>query len=171
MSDAFNDHVEALRALLPRIRKANLTDASDAGRTFLWHVYEIGRAITLDPALASTPRLVDLIADSAESLHRRSLVFGEVYGEATDLLDGFWDWGEEWVRVCRDWSAGRFLRALWSGTTFADELDYFADDDEYLDALRAKGDEYGPVAEDERPSGIPSSHWWWWYPDPPPVSR
>lgn len=165
-SSKFWATVRALETALVKIQSEDRSTSQDGVRWFMSAIYEAGRALQLHPEWATQPTWRNFIEASAPILAERILEFSRFYQDSTDVLARGWEFGEEWIGVCRDWSSAQFVRELY-GDTLEQPFHYFSEDDEYLDNLRAQGEKHGPLRPQDIPEGIPPSHWWWWYPDPP----
>lgn len=159
-------NVRDLETAVEKLTSENQATAHDGARWFMSAIYDAGRTLELHPEWATKPAWRDFIEKSAPILVKRMLEFSRFYQDSTDVLERVWEWGEEWIGICRDWSSAQFVREL-----YGDKLDppfhYFSENDDYLEELRAQGENHGPVRPQDIPEGIPPSHWWWWYPNPP----
>lgn len=158
--------VRDLETALAKIQSDDGPTSRDGARWFMSAIYEVGRALHVHPQWSAQPAWRDFVARSAPVLSGRILVFSTFYRESTDVLERAWEWGDEWLGVCRDWSSAQFVRELY-GDKLEQPFHYFSEEDDYLDDLRTQGEKHGPLRPQDIPEGIPPSHWWWWYPDPP----
>lgn len=161
---AFLGGICGLENALAKLSSENQSTAQDGARWFMRAIYDAGRMLHQRVDWAQLPEWRGFIEKSAPILSKQILEFSRFYLDSTDLLEREWEWGEEWLRVCRDWSSAQFMRDLY-GEKLDRPFHYFSEDDDYLDDLRAQGEKHGPVRPEEIPPGIPASHWWWWYPE------
>lgn len=67
---------------------------------------------------------------------------------------------DQWARACERRSAVQFLLDLYAGHAPRAVLEAL-ETDEVDGLLRDRGDLEGYFDEEDRPSGVPASHWWW----------
>lgn len=123
-------------------------DPYDGLLGYLNGVYELGRALHADPALAALPEVQLFQHESRRILPTIARLLGEYLREIEGILNSLWEDDEAFV-LCRRRSTIAFLVTPPS----TEELD---------ERLRDRWlRERVLVPSWEVPDGIPPEHWWW----------
>jgi hypothetical protein len=155
--------IAAAHQLLIELTRGEHTDDEARANQFMRHLFNIGRAIELDPRVAASIPVRLFFEATPSRLFRLVLALGLFVTRTTYLLASNWE-DDEWRYVCERRSSIEFLRTIFD----VSEMEELIDTGEVDELINERGKEEGPVKS--VPEGIPDSHWWWWYPNQPPSS-
>ena len=130
-------------------------------RQFMNKTMELYLSVQVAPSLKSETQFKQYLSESANLLNG---LIGDllVYISSIEsIVTSIMEEGE-WYKVCWRRSALESLKEMYQNTVFEQYFYEINTEDDLDDILERKAKKEGGLAEEEIPTGIPSSHWWWW---------
>lgn len=144
-------------------------DRGEALERLMEVTFEIGLVVERNPSMRVSEAWKSYVTQTATLItpyyHWLTSYIQHTLGILALSLDG-----GEWKTVCRRRSAIEFLQAFSAGTDLEiplQTLEVGTLDDRMIVVSESEGH----LSTEQRPSGIPASHWWWWLPDAPPENN